>query len=157
MLTAFDLRNAFLPTIPAGYVYTSSLAYSRVKRDYLRGAFWDYYRARLAAIAIPGVDTSASADLRTWLPDWPCWCFTQFYLIHLAAANAVTLGKLGSSFPAAGRWDFHPDASRGMPPNENHSIVTVFTEYGIDRIDPQNNQLWIPLQSELILTRKLDF
>lgn len=140
-----DIKTSFLPEIPAGMVEVSAASYAKPTVDYLRGPFWDYFQAKLG-------------PLSQWAPRWECWQFVTYYLGLLQEADALAPRfPDGTTALAVGRWDFRPDNPQGSPGDGLHSIVTAFTDQGIIRIDPQNNQLWLPSKNELLSTRRLWF
>lgn len=148
IIGATDIKRAFLPEVIPVLVYTSAANYAKPTRRWLQNEFWSYYRARLGALG-------------TWTDKWECWQFTCLYLALLQEANALSPNSpAGATALSAGRWDFKIDPIRpqfaSLTP-EYHSISCIFTDQGIDRIDPQNNTLWEPTQNEKLATRLLLF
>lgn len=137
-MTAQDLRLLHGPVIPAAMIYTSAGYYAAVDRDWLLQEFWP------AWFRLNG----------PYAPKRVCWNFVSRFLADLQEDNAVSSGTpAGDTALAAGRWDFHPDASRGMPEAQYHSVVSFVSQQGLERMDPQNGQIWTPTESELYSTR----
>ena len=106
--------------------------------EWLQGPLWTFYRDRLW-----------SENLDKWSVKFECRDFTLSYMAAARECWALTPGNEDMDAPAVGDIWFIPDATK---PFEGHSIAPVFTENGLQFIDPQNNQLW-PMSPEQFSSR----
>ena len=133
--------------IPPSAVYLSASGeYAEPTLAYLQGSFYPWWSA------------PKPKPLSTWASKWECWQITNDYLAQAQRANDETIDSpAGSTALAVGRWDFKPDASRGLTAGVWHTIVAAFTDQGLIFLDPQSNILWSPTPSEYASTRLLLF
>ncbi len=111
---------------PGRSPYFGALNYAVPTRAWLQGPFWDFFKARFW-----------SEDLDKWKFRWECRDFARAYACAAQECWASTAGGPDSDALAVGEIWFIPDASKA----DGHAICPVFTEHGLEFIEPQTGQL----------------
>lgn len=123
-----DEIAAFFPA-PGRAPDFGAMNYAVPTLAWLQGPLWDFFKARLW-----------NENLDKWQTRWECRDFTLMYMAAARECWALTPGNDTSDAPAVGDIWFRPYWLD--PTQPGHSIAPVFTENGLQFIDPQNNTLW---------------
>jgi hypothetical protein len=130
-IQAFFAFDAPLPHFGANSYAVPSLAW-------LTGPFWSFFRARLW-----------NENLDKWQVRFECRDFARAYAAAALECWALTQGGTADDGLAVGEIWFIPNAAK---PNEGHAICPVFTEHGLQFIEPQTGQLY-PMTAAQISSR----
>ncbi len=123
---------------PGRSPYFGALNYAVPTRAWLHGPFWDFFKARYWA-----------EDLDKWKFRWECRDFARAYACAAMECWAATAAASESDALAVGEIWFVPDPGK---PTDSHAVCAVFTENGLEFIEPQTNAL-CPMSPEQLSSR----
>jgi hypothetical protein len=120
--------NAFFPFTWGAPVNMGAASYAVPTLAWLRGPFYDAFRQRYW-----------DENLQKWKKRWECRDFASAYRIMAIECWATSEQVVSEDDGlAVGEIWFRPSPENPL----GHAINPVFTENGLQYIDPQTNQLW---------------
>ncbi|MDE2104596.1 MAG: hypothetical protein KGL39_45595 [Patescibacteria group bacterium] len=121
---------AFFPQKEGVQLNFGASSYAVPTLAWLQGDFWNYFYRQLW-----------DESLQKWTVRWECRDFARAYACMAQLCWAKTQGAAATDDGlAVGEFWFIPDATK---PTEGHAICAVFTENGLQFIDPQvGTSLW---------------
>lgn len=119
---------AFFPPTPLCLTHLGAASYAVPVRAWLLGKCYEAFRARYW-----------SENLNTWTIRWECRDFARAFACFAQECWALTEAFTSDDGMAVGEIWFIPDARK---PAEGHAICPIFTENGLEFLEPQTGQLW---------------
>lgn len=120
-------RSEIIPFFQPGLLpHFGGMNYSVPTLGWLQGAFWDFFKARYW-----------SEDLDKWKFRWQCRDFARAYACAAQECWASTVADSDADACAVGEIWYSPDPKSAS----GHAICPVFTERGLQFIEPQTGHI----------------